>query len=71
MFTVLTCVAEQHDLTLVALAGLICFLASHCALVLLHRATLSDGAVRWVWLVTAGAAGGFGIWATHFIAMLA
>ncbi|NYJ14568.1 diguanylate cyclase (GGDEF)-like protein/PAS domain S-box-containing protein [Rhizobium leguminosarum] len=71
MFTVLTCVTEQHDLTLVGLAGLICFLASHCALVLLHRATLSDGAVRWVWLVTAGAAGGFGIWATHFIAMLA
>jgi NO-binding membrane sensor protein with MHYT domain len=32
---------------------------------------MSEGAVRWVWLVTAGAAGGFGIWATHFIAMLA
>ncbi|ACE91736.1 GGDEF/EAL domain-containing protein [Rhizobium phaseoli] len=71
MFTVLTCITQQHDLTLVGPAGLICFLASHCALVLLDRATLSEGAVRWVWLVTAGAAGGFGIWATHFIAMLA
>jgi NO-binding membrane sensor protein with MHYT domain len=39
MFTILTCVTEQHDLTLVGLAGLICFLASHCALVLLDRAT--------------------------------
>ncbi|OWV75520.1 diguanylate cyclase [Rhizobium sp. R634] len=71
MYTVLTCITEQHDLTLVGLAGLICFLASHCAMVLLDRAMSSDGAVRLTWLTTAGAAGGFGIWATHFIAMLA
>ncbi|MBX4992188.1 diguanylate cyclase (GGDEF)-like protein/PAS domain S-box-containing protein [Rhizobium binae] len=71
MFTVLTCITEQHDLTLVGLAGLICFLASHCAMVLLDRATSCAGAARWVWLLTAGAAGGFGIWATHFVAMLA
>ncbi|PDT09644.1 diguanylate cyclase [Rhizobium sp. J15] len=71
MYTVLTCITEQHDLTLVGLAGLICFLASHCAMVLLDRAMSSEGAVRLTWLVTAGAAGGFGIWATHFIAMLA
>ncbi|MFS2179504.1 EAL domain-containing protein [Rhizobium pisi] len=71
MFTVLTCVTQQHNLVLVGLAGLICFLASHCAMVLLHRATSSEGAARWVWIATAGAAGGFGIWATHFVAMLA
>jgi NO-binding membrane sensor protein with MHYT domain len=71
MFTVLTCVTEQHDLSLVGLAGLICFLASHCAMVLLDRATSSGGGARWVWIATAGAAGGFGIWATHFVAMLA
>ncbi|MBB4234219.1 bifunctional diguanylate cyclase/phosphodiesterase [Rhizobium esperanzae] len=71
MFTVLTCITEQHNLALVGLAGLICFLASHCAMVLLDRATSSAGAARWVWLLTAGAAGGFGIWATHFVAMLA
>ncbi|WP_411195725.1 EAL domain-containing protein [Rhizobium sp.] len=71
MFTVLTCVTEQHNLTLVGLAGLICFLASLCAMVLLDRAMSSDGAARWVWIGTAGAAGGFGIWATHFVAMLA
>ncbi|EJZ16691.1 MHYT domain-containing protein, partial [Rhizobium sp. Pop5] len=71
MFTVLTCVTQQHNLALVGLAGLICFLASHCAMVLLHRATSSEGAARWVWIATAGAAGGFGIWATHFVAMLA
>ncbi|MDR9808364.1 bifunctional diguanylate cyclase/phosphodiesterase [Rhizobium hidalgonense] len=71
MFTVLTCITEQHNLALVGLAGLICFLASHCAMVLLDRATSSAAAARWVWLLTAGAAGGFGIWATHFVAMLA
>ncbi|MFS8147707.1 EAL domain-containing protein [Rhizobium sp. BR 249] len=71
MFTVLTCITEQHNLALVGLAGLICFLASHCAMVLLDRAMSSGGVARWVWLLTAGAAGGFGIWATHFVAMLA
>ncbi len=43
MYTVLTCITEQYDLTLVGLAGLICFLASHCAMVLLDRATSSGG----------------------------
>ncbi|MDK4731416.1 EAL domain-containing protein [Rhizobium sp. CNPSo 3490] len=71
MFTVLTCMTEQHDLSMVGLAGLICFLASHCAMVLLDRAMSSSGAARWIWMLTAGAAGGFGIWATHFVAMLA
>ncbi|ARQ58840.1 UNVERIFIED_ORG: diguanylate cyclase (GGDEF)-like protein/PAS domain S-box-containing protein [Rhizobium etli] len=71
MFTVLTCITEQHNLSLVGLAGLICFLASHCAMVLLDRAMSSGGAARWIWMLTAGAAGGFGIWATHFVAMLA
>lgn len=60
MFTVLTCVTEQHNLTLVGLAGLICFLASLCAMVLLDRAMSSDGAARWVWIGTAGAAGVLG-----------
>ncbi len=71
MFRVLTCLTGDHDLRLVALAGLICFLASYAAVSLLHRAVAARGTARRVWIATAGAATGCGIWATHFIAMLA
>ena len=71
MFRVLTCLTAEHELRLVALAGLICFLASFAAVCLLHRAVASQGRARSIWIATAGAATGCGIWATHFIAMLA
>jgi diguanylate cyclase (GGDEF)-like protein/PAS domain S-box-containing protein len=71
MFRVLTCLASQHDWHLVALAGLVCFLASGAAVTLMQRAVAASGLVRAQWIVTAGAATGCGIWATHFIAMLA
>jgi len=71
MFRVMTCLTGDHDLRLVALAGLICFLASYAAVSLLHRAVASNRVARRVWIATAGAATGCGIWATHFIAMLA
>jgi diguanylate cyclase (GGDEF)-like protein/PAS domain S-box-containing protein len=71
MFRVLTCLTGEHDLRLVALAGVICFLASCAAVSLLHRAVATSGRARAIWVVTAGAATGCGIWATHFIAMLA
>ena len=38
---------------------------------LLQRGKKATGKAQWLWLSTGGAAGGFGIWATHFIAMLA
>src|SRR5207302_1711288 len=71
MYRVLTCLTVEHDLRLVAVAGLVCFLASLVAINLLHRAEATDGRARAVWIITAGAATGSGIWATHFIAMLA
>lgn len=71
MLTVLTCLAREHNPALVGLAGIICFAASYCAVVLLQRGTAARGASQWIWLITAGASGGFGIWATHFVAMLA
>jgi diguanylate cyclase (GGDEF)-like protein/PAS domain S-box-containing protein len=67
----MTCLADDHDLRLVALAGVVCFLASFAAVSLMHRARVSAGAARAIWVATAGAATGCGIWATHFIAMLA
>ena len=71
MFRVLSCLTVEHDLRLVVLAGIVCFLASTAAVSLFHRATATNGRARAMWTVTAGAATGSGIWATHFIAMLA
>jgi diguanylate cyclase (GGDEF)-like protein len=71
MYRILTCLSGQHDLRLVVLAGIVCFLASLAAISLFHRARATQGRTRAMWIVIAGAATGCGIWSTHFIAMLA
>lgn len=71
MFRVLSCLDGQHDLRLVALAGMVCFVTSLVAINLFHRARRTRNRSRLLWIVSAGIAGGCGIWATHFIAMLA
>ena len=71
MFRILTCIAVEHDLRLVLLAALICFLSSYVAVTLAQRAAISEGMARALWLGAAGTSSGFGIWATHFIAMVA
>src|SRR5262247_450685 len=71
MYRILSCLGGEHDLRLVVLAGLICFLASVTAINLLHRGLATSGRARAFWIGLAGAATGCGIWATHFIAMLA
>jgi diguanylate cyclase (GGDEF)-like protein/PAS domain S-box-containing protein len=71
MYRVLTCLGGEHDWRLVVLAGAVCFLASFTAVSLFHRARATHGRVRLTWIITAGTATGCGIWATHFIAMLA
>src|SRR3954469_5329862 len=71
MLKVYSCIAYAHDLRLVALAALICVLASFAAINLLHHARKSSGQMRGVWLAVSAISTGFGIWATHFVAMLA
>ena len=71
MFRVLTCLTVEHDWRLVLLAGLVCFVASIVAVHIFHRAIASQTRTRFIWVAIAGAAIGYGIWATHFIAMLA
>ncbi|MBV8472001.1 MAG: diguanylate cyclase, partial [Hyphomicrobiales bacterium] len=69
--TVYLCLVGQHDLRLVALAAAICGVAAFAAINLLHHVIRSEGAFRTLWLAVAALASGAGIWATHFIAMLA
>ncbi|MGX1422078.1 diguanylate cyclase (GGDEF)-like protein [Bradyrhizobium elkanii] len=71
MFRVFTCLSGEHDWRLVLLAGLVCFVASIVAVNIFHRAIASQARTRLIWIAIAGAAIGYGIWATHFIAMLA
>src|SRR5258707_6014463 len=71
MLKIYNCIATAHDLRLVGLAAVVCVLASFAAINLLCHARKSGGYMRGVWLVVSAISTGFGIWATHFIAMLA
>lgn len=71
MYRVLTCLGTQHDWRLVLLAGAVCLLTSIAAINLFHRAMDTTRRPRLMWLTTTAAGAGYGIWATHFIAMLA
>ncbi|MDF0518209.1 EAL domain-containing protein [Bradyrhizobium yuanmingense] len=71
MYQVLYCLTDEHDWRLVALAGAVCLLASAAAISLFQRARATHGAGRLAWIALDAAVSGCGIWATHFIAMLA
>src|SRR3981189_2399672 len=71
MLKIYSCIAYAHDLRLVALAAAICVLASFAAINLLHHARKSSGYMQGLWLAVSAVSTGFGIWATHFVAMLA
>jgi PAS domain S-box-containing protein len=60
-----------HDSALMLLSVLIAIAASYTALDLASRIRASTGWARHVWLATAAVAMGGGIWAMHFVAMLA
>ncbi|MEN3230248.1 EAL domain-containing protein [Methylorubrum rhodesianum] len=71
MLTVVGCLVEAHDFRLVALAAGICALSALTTVCLVSHARRARGWAQTGWLAVAAAAGGSGIWATHFIAMLA
>ena len=71
MLRVVACLTTQHDCRLVLLAGAICVLTRIAAINLFQRALATAGRARLLWLMTTGAAAGYGIWATHFVAILA
>jgi len=71
MFNVIETLLFQHNLALVLLAALVCALSAFAAITILTHARKSKGRLQKTWLAIAAVATGFGIWATHFIAMLA
>jgi diguanylate cyclase (GGDEF)-like protein/PAS domain S-box-containing protein len=71
MFKVLSCLRDQHDYRLVLLAALICAVASFTAFHIYANARQSQGLKGLGWIFLTGVATGAGIWATHFVAMLA
>ncbi len=73
MFRVFSSLTGEHDWRLVILAGALCLFASLVAVSLFRRARAARARPRsrHAWLLLAGAATACGIWATHFIGMLA
>jgi signal transduction histidine kinase/CheY-like chemotaxis protein/HPt (histidine-containing phosphotransfer) domain-containing protein len=70
MLRIYGCIVGQHDLRLVVVAGLVCLFASFTAFSLLKRARVPDPRSGY-WLIATALVTGCGVWATHFIAMLA
>jgi NO-binding membrane sensor protein with MHYT domain len=62
---------SSYNYGLVALSVLIAILASYAALDLAGRTTAARGTPRWIWLIGGATAMGLGIWAMHYIGMLA
>ncbi|PDT03887.1 bifunctional diguanylate cyclase/phosphodiesterase [Rhizobium chutanense] len=71
MFSVITCIRDDHDWRLVLAAAVVCLIGAMAAMLPLSRAQGFDGGRRKLWIGASAFAFGTGVWATHFIAMLA
>jgi len=71
MLKIYNCIATAHDLRLVVLAAIVCALSSFATFRLMHHARTVQGQMHRIWLAVSAVSIGFGIWSTHFIAMLA
>lgn len=72
MQKIIACITQQHDIRLVFLAGVVCLLACLTAFNLIARSRgTSSPRERWLWITGAAIVAGCGVWATHFVAMLA
>ena len=71
MLKIYNCIATAHDLRLVVLAAIVCALSSFATFRLMHHARTVQGQMYRIWLAVSAVSIGFGIWSTHFIAMLA
>ncbi len=71
MFKTYNCIVHEHQPWILALAVVICLTAAMTTMRLFGHARAETGRRQWAWLTAAGVAGGAGVWATHFISMLA
>jgi len=71
MFRIYACLTQEHDPYLVILAGVVATVAAVTAFSLFAHAQASAGRGKVAWAVATALVTGVGIWATHFIAMLA
>jgi diguanylate cyclase len=71
MIRIIGCITQQHDVKLVLLAAVICCFACFTTLNILARASSHRSKIRAAWLAGAAVVFGSGVWATHFVAMLA
>ena len=68
---VLACITTEHDYRLVFLAGLICAATSGTTFHAYAYAMREQGSRHLAWVFLTAVCAGTGIWATHFVAMLA
>lgn len=71
MYKVFSCLVNEHDYGMVAIAGLVCLSASLTAFRLYSRMNGARGLARAAWLLFTALVAGSGVWATHFLGMLA
>lgn len=60
-----------HEPALIVLAATICLISAYACMGLGRHASRATGRMRHIWTAIAAMAVGFGIWATHFVAILA
>jgi len=71
VYKVISCLVNEHDYRMVLVAGVVCLCASLTAFRLYSRMNGARGLVRGAWLLLTALVAGSGVWATHFLAMLA
>lgn len=71
MLKLLDCIVLEHDTVTFLLAAIICLSSMQVMFLLLRRVDECAEARKPLWLIAAASVGGLGIWATHFVAMLA
>jgi diguanylate cyclase (GGDEF)-like protein len=71
VYRVITCLATEHDYRLVLLATVVCAISAVASFKIYTHVLGSHGLQRFGLLVLTGVSSGAGVWATHFVAMLA
>jgi signal transduction histidine kinase/NO-binding membrane sensor protein with MHYT domain/DNA-binding response OmpR family regulator len=71
MYRLLTCLTTEHDPRIVMLAVLVCTAAIATTFKIFGQALRSQDDRKPLWVALTGVCAACGIWATHFIAMLA